>query len=109
MGRKRSKATLSSFGNGFPSGNHVANVSRRQNMQNWNTQCLSSPGTHTPCCPGGLSWQENGICSEGPHSISCSPHQQRHQLVVLTKVFGAVNFLHFPDVDNRPGKSGLRK
>lgn len=47
MGRKRSKATLSSFGDGFPSGNHVANVSRRQNMQNWNTSaCPPQEPTH---------------------------------------------------------------
>lgn len=39
----------------------------------------------------------------------CRSHQQRHQLVLIRKVLGLFNLFCFPDVDTRPGKSGLRK
>lgn len=107
IGPKRSKPTWLSSGDGFLETLWL--MGRRQNMQNWNIQCTSFPGTHKSCCPGGHQLAGEWNLFRRPNSSFCSPHQHRHQLVVSTKVFGLVHLLRVPDVVNRPEKSRLRK
>ena len=81
-------------------------------------QEVACPGTWQASCPQVSSLTaalgaagRKGKKKSGPLQAEpvCRSHQQRHQLVLIRKVFGGFNLFCFPDVDSRPAKRGLQK
>lgn len=84
-------------------------------------QEAACPGTWQASCPqvsaltaalGAAGSRKKEVCSsQAPLQAEpvCRSHQQRHQLVLIRKVFGGFNLFCFPDVDSRPAKRGLQK
>lgn len=88
----------------------AAFVCRRQHARGTGTQAVPRYQHLLP--PWGTSVsRKNESVLDGPFQAwpFCRSHQQRHQLVLIRKVFGIFNLFRFPDVVTRPGKSGLKK